>query len=310
MKKLLMVLPVLLATLILSACQPQKYDIVVTLYPQFDMVKAIVGDQDLTYTMILPPGVEAHDFEPTSRQVIQINQAKLFLYTSIELETWAQDIIDSDVIAVDLEVLTEEIHEAAHPDEPHEEHDHDHEHDVHYWVSVHTQVHMVEAVLQSIIQIDPENADIYTANAETLKNELKAIRTQFLSINNPESRPIYFVGHNVFSSLNEEFGLNIVSLTESFSPDADPTSAQISQMIEAIRTAGADYVYYDPFESMTVVNTIKSDLKSAYNYDIVLLPLHSMHNVTKDQYKAKTTLLELWTENYNNISLTFTDEVL
>jgi zinc transport system substrate-binding protein len=312
MKKIFIVLPALLATLLLSACQTKTYDIVVTLYPQYDMVRAIVGDQDLTYTMILPPGVEAHDFEPTSKQVIQINQAKLFIYTSIELETWALDILDSDVIAVDLEALTEEIHDAAHPGETHDEddHDHDHEHDVHYWVSVHTQVHMVEAVLQSIIQIDPDNEAIYTANAEVLKNQLKAIHTAFLTIENPSSRPIYFIGHNVFSELNEEFDLNIISLTESFSPDADPTSAQIAQMIQAIRESGVNYVYYDPFESMSVANTIKNDLKTAYNYDIVLMPLHSMHNVSKDQFKAKTTLIELWTENLNNIKLNYADGVL
>jgi zinc transport system substrate-binding protein len=312
MKKIFIVLPALLATLLLSACQTKTYDIVVTLYPQYDMVRAIVGDQDLTYTMILPPGVEAHDFEPTSKQVIQINQAKLFIYTSIELETWALDILDSDVIAVDLEALTEEIHDAAHPGETHDEddHDHDHEHDVHYWVSVHTQVHMVEAVLQSIIQIDPDNEAIYTANAEVLKNQLKAIHTAFLTIENPSSRPIYFIGHNVFSALNEEFDLNIISLTESFSPDADPTSAQIAQMIQAIRESGVNYVYYDPFESMSVANTIKNDLKTAYNYDIVLMPLHSMHNVSKDQFKAKTTLIELWTENLNNIKLNYADGVL
>lgn len=312
MKKLFIVLPALLATLILSACQTKTYDIVVTLYPQYDMVRAIVGDQDLTYTMILPPGVEAHDFEPTSKQVIQINQAKLFIYTSIELETWALDIIDSNVLAIDLEALTEEIHEAAHPGETHEEHDHDHDHDhdVHYWVSVHTQVHMVQAVLQSIIEIDSDHAEIYTANAQVLIDQLKAIRTQFKTIENPASRPIYFIGHNVFSSLNEEFGFNIISLTESFSPDADPTSAQIAQMINAIKSASAKYVYYDPFESMSVANTIKNDLKSAHNYDIVLMPLHSMHNVSKDQFKQKTTLVQLWTENYNNIKLTYTDGVL
>ena len=83
MKKVLIVLPVLMAALILSACQTKTYDIVVTLYPQYDMVRTIVGDKDLTYTMILPPGVEAHDFEPTSRQVIQINQSKLFIYTRL-----------------------------------------------------------------------------------------------------------------------------------------------------------------------------------------------------------------------------------
>ncbi|MCU0104558.1 metal ABC transporter substrate-binding protein [Acholeplasma vituli] len=303
MKKVLIVFPLLLTTLILSACQTKTYDIVVTLYPQYDMVRTIVGDQDLTYTMILPPGVEAHDFEPTSRQVIQINQAKLFIFTSPKLETWALDVVDSDVIVVDLEAETEAKHDAAHPGEHLD--DHEHGHDVHYWVSPHTQIHMVDAILDHIIEIDPEHATYYTENANTLKEALGELHIEINSIENASSKPIFFLGHNVFSSLNEEYSLNIVSLTDSFSPDADPTSAQIALMISEIKTNQAKYVYFDPFESESIAKTIQSDLKSAYNYEVTLVPLHSMHNISKDQYKSNTTLLQLWEENLTNIKLTF-----
>lgn len=305
MKKFLIVLPVLLAALILSACKTKTYDIVVTLYPQYDMVRTIVGDKDLTYTMILPPGVEAHDFEPTSRQVIQINQAKLFIYTSPELETWAKDVVDSDVIVVDLEAQTEAKIELSHPDAHDHEHDEGETHDVHYWVSLDTQIHMVEAILDNIIAIDSKNADYYSDNANTLIEALEDLHTRMSSIANPASKPIYFLGHNVFSSLNEEFSFNIISLTDSFSPDADPTSIQISQMISEIKSNQAKYVYFDPFESESIAKTIQSDLKSAYGYEITLVPLHSMHNISKDQYKSNTTLLELWEENLTNIRFTF-----
>lgn len=306
MRKALAVLTTMVSVVILSACNNQKYDIVTSLYPQYDMVRTIVGDKDLTYTLLLPPGVEAHGFEPTPKQTGLIQSSKLFIYTSKELELWAINTTNKGKV-VDLEVLTEETHEAAHGTEEHDhedEHDHDHAetHDVHYWVSLHQQIHMVEAILPLIIELDSKNEAYYTENANQLISDIQALRASFNTLENKE-RPIYFIGHNVFSSLNEEYGLNIQSLTDSFSPDSDPTIEQIGSMIDAIKASESSFVYFDPFENDALAKTIKSDLKSKYGIDIELRPLESMHNVSKEQYKAKTSLLELWQINYNNIVL-------
>ena len=302
MKKLFIVLPVLLMTLLLSACQTKTYDIVVTMYPQYEMVKQIVGDKDLSYTMLLAPGVEAHDFEPTSKQIGLIQSSDLFIYTSDELETWAPVLTNKGQV-VNLEVLTESVHEDSHPEASPDEHEH--EHDVHYWVSVHTQIHMVEAILSLIIELDSSNQAYYEANAATLKNQFLAIKTEFETLMLEPVKPIYFIGHNVFSSLNEEFGLSIISLTDSYSPESDPTSVEIGQMINDILGSQSTHVYYDPFENDAVAKTIQSDLKSAHNYDIILVPLHSMHNLSKEQFDDGIDLLDLWTENLANIKLTY-----
>lgn len=303
MKKLFFLIPMLLSTLLLSACQTKTYDIVVTLYPQYDMVREIVGDQNLTYTMILPPGVEIHDYEPTSRQVIQINQAQLFIYTSDELETWAIDIIDGDVVIMNLEMHVTDLHDEHSEPAPINE-----VHDVHYWVSVDNQVHMVEAILDAIITLDPENSAIYHENADAYLSKLMTVGDALLTLSNKPSQPIYFIGHNIFSALNEEFGLDIISLTDSYSPDADPTSTQLSHMMTAIMASESKYVYYDPFESITIAKTIQNDLKSSFGYDVALLPLHSLHNVSKTQFNDKVSIYELWMENFQNIRLTIETE--
>ena len=302
MKKFFIVLPLFLFTLLLSGCQTKTYDIVVTMFPQYDMVKQIVGDKDLSYTMLLSPGVEAHDFEPTSKQIGLIQSSDLFIYTSDELEIWAPVLTNKGQV-VNLEVLTESVHEASHPEVLPDEHDH--EHDVHYWVSVHTQIHMVEAILSLIIELDASNQAYYEANAAILKNQLLAIKTEFEALSVKPVKPIYFIGHNVFSSLNEEFGLSIISLTDSYSPESDPTSVEIGQMINDILSSQSTHVYYDPFENDAVAKTIQSDLKSAHNYDIILVPLHSMHNLSKAQFDDGIDLLDLWTENLANIKLTY-----
>lgn len=301
MKKIFILTPLLLITLLINGCQTKTYDIVLTLYPQYDMVRTIVGESDLTYTMILPPGVEAHDYEPTSKQVIQINQSKLFIYTSDELETWAKDIIESDVNVLNLETKVSDLHDHGHEEETHEGEE---VHDVHYWVSIDNEVHMVEAILEAIILLDPTNSETYQSNAQSYLDQLMTIEDALLTLSVMNQKTIYFIGHNIFSALNEEFGFNILSLTDSYSPDADPTSAQLSQMMDDIMASGSNYVYYDPFESITLANTIKNDLKTSYNYEVTLLPLHSLHNVSKTQFNDQTSLYELWMENYQNIRLT------
>lgn len=301
MKKLFILIPLLWSILLLSACQTKTYDIVVTLFPQYDMVRTIVGDKNLTYTMILAPGVEAHGFEPTSKQVGLIQQSKLFIYTSEELETWAPKMKNNGLV-INLELLTQSAFENAHPSDDLETHA-NHNHDVHYWVSIHQQIHMVEAILSLIIELDSDNQSYYEANALVLKNKLYDLKEQFLGLSNLDN-PIFFIGHNVFSSLNEEFGLNIISLTDSYSPKSDPTSAQIGQMIADIKQSNAAYVYIDPFENYSIAKTIQSDLKSSYNYDVNIRPLHSMHNISKDQFQRQFTLIDLWQENFMSIELT------
>ena len=63
----------------------EKVTVVSTLFPQYDFVKAIGGEY-VDATLILPPGIEAHSYEPTPKEVIEILASDLFLYTNAAME--------------------------------------------------------------------------------------------------------------------------------------------------------------------------------------------------------------------------------
>ena len=74
-KKLLLLLPFLL----LAGCKArEKPDIVVTSFVSYDAVTNIVGDK-LKVKNIVPWGSELHDFEPTPRDIEDINNAIICL---------------------------------------------------------------------------------------------------------------------------------------------------------------------------------------------------------------------------------------
>lgn len=92
-----------------SGCNIGKYAnldgdkplVVTTLFPQYDFARQLVKDK-AEVVLLLSPGVESHDFEPTPSDIILINKADLFIYTGDEMEPWVAKILDS----IDNEELT------------------------------------------------------------------------------------------------------------------------------------------------------------------------------------------------------------
>ncbi|MDA3833079.1 MAG: metal ABC transporter substrate-binding protein, partial [Spirochaetales bacterium] len=96
---------VLMSVLVFKAtAQEQKLQVVASIFPGYDFAREVGGDR-LQLTQLLPPGVEAHGFSPTPRDIIRLNQAALFLYTGSQMEPRVEKLlrsIDSGVRVVDL----------------------------------------------------------------------------------------------------------------------------------------------------------------------------------------------------------------
>ncbi len=84
-----------------------------TLFPLYDFAKNI-GKTKVEVSLLLPPGIEAHSFEPKPSDLVKVNEADVFIYTGKFMEPWAQDIIKSvtnkNLIIVDASKGTKMIH--------------------------------------------------------------------------------------------------------------------------------------------------------------------------------------------------------
>ncbi|MDO5095124.1 MAG: metal ABC transporter substrate-binding protein [Peptostreptococcaceae bacterium] len=106
--------------------------VVTTIFPPYDFTKQIAKDK-ATVSMLLPPGSESHSFEPSPQDIINIEQADLFIYNGGDSDHWVDEILESmgdkapDTLKMMdiVNLLEEEVIEGM---EPHD-HDHDHGHD-------------------------------------------------------------------------------------------------------------------------------------------------------------------------------------
>ena len=100
MKKTLTIILLLCLCLGCCACGEQAaesaetgLEIVTTVFPAYDFARQIAGER-AQVTLLVPPGAEAHSFEPTAQDMIRVQNAALFVYNGGESEAWVEELLE------------------------------------------------------------------------------------------------------------------------------------------------------------------------------------------------------------------------
>ena len=72
----------------------EKLSVVTTIFPQYDFVREIAGEQ-VNLKMLLKPGEETHSYEPTPQDIIAIQECDVFIYVGGENDEWVEEILES-----------------------------------------------------------------------------------------------------------------------------------------------------------------------------------------------------------------------
>ncbi len=309
----------LMAFLCFVACGDKSKDdnkitIVTTLFPQYDFARQMVGGK-CEVKLLLTPGTEAHSYEPTPQDIIDINDAELFIYTGDAMEAWARTILDG-IDNKELKVLdmSNEIelletgdaeHEHSHEghEEEHEEHEdevfgHAHSHDIdpHFFTSPKNAIVMMNNILEAIIDIDSENEEYYRQNCESYVNELKKVDERLHEIvHKAQTDTIYFGGKFALLYFVNEYELSYVSPFDSCSHEAEANPKDIVDIIECMKEHGATTVFYEELTDPKVANIIADEV------DGKALLLHSCHNVSKEDIENNVTYVDLMNQNADNL---------
>ena len=142
MKRMLLYL--LCTALLLCGCGQQpvssapddgRPSIVVTVFPAYDFASSVAGEY-ANVTMLLPPGMESHSYEPTPADILAVQNCDLFIYLGGESDAWVDTILSAIepqgkiLRMVDCVDLLEEAHvEGMQMDPGHSHEGHDHSED-------------------------------------------------------------------------------------------------------------------------------------------------------------------------------------
>ncbi len=286
---------------------PRGLVVVTTLFPLYDFAKQVGGDK-ARVILLLPPGVEAHSFEPKPADMIHINSAGLFLYTGRYMEPWVEPMLKSldnkgltivevsDGIA--LRKNTGEGEKAdRHASDDQEEGHHHGGYDPHIWLDFANAGKMIDNIVAGFTKADPRNRELYIRNGSAYKNRLMKLDEEFRDgLSGCRTRVLIHGGHFAFGYLAARYNLQYVSAYEG-SPNAEPTPGRIIQLEKLIGEKGAKHVFYEELISPRVADIL------ARETGVTLLKLHGAHNISRDDFTRGITFIELMEENLRSLKV-------
>lgn len=292
----------LILTLLLGLTACAELNIVCSIFPQYDFARFIAGDR-ANVSQLLPPGIDSHEYEASPRDILALDRADLFIYTDEELEQWVKNVKGSlshvtlvrCADGIDLEELNEqweEAHEDAHEEE---HHGHEHAYDAHIWLDPTLAMVMAQNIANALCELDPEGAEIYTANLSVLLDELAALDSEFTALfSGRHDAVLYFGGKFAYSHFLRHYGLEFVSAYSGCSDDGEPSVRDIVHILRDIRSTGAQVIFTDELSSGEIAGTIAAEA------GIEVLLFHTCHNLSAQD--SGKTYFDIMRMNLENIS--------
>ena len=277
----------LAAVLVVSGCQPAPPSgrplVVATIYPLWDFSRQVAGDRAEVVSLV-PPGVEPHDWEPSPRDVSQVQRATVLVHTGTTVDAWAQKLLvdsksRSTVVDVSrgLSVLTRG--GATDP---------------HVWLDPALARAQVQAIAAGLGQADPAGQAIYDENAKRFNARLEALDQAFAAGLTDCARREIVTSHAAFAYLARRYRLVQVPLM-GLAPEAEPSPADGAAIVKAARAVKVTHIFFEPLVSPRLAETLSREIGATP------LPLNPVEGITKEQAAAGQGYLELMQANLANL---------
>lgn len=291
--------------------QTDKLSIVTTIFPEYDWVREILGEKadNAEITMLLDNGVDLHSYQPTADDIVKISDCDLFIYVGGESDEWVEDALrnaangNMKVINL-LEVLgdsvkTEEIvegmQEEEHEHEDAEEHEHEEEADEHVWLSLKNAKMLVRVISKALQELDPDNKDIYAANADAYVKKLSALDAEYqAAVDAASNKTILFGDRFPFRYLVDDYGLRYYAAFVGCSAETEAGFETISFLAKRVDEWKLPCVLTIEGAQHKIAETVVRNT-TAKNQRV--LTMDSMQSTTSKDVKNGTTYLSVMEKN-------------
>ncbi|WP_312096289.1 metal ABC transporter substrate-binding protein [Niallia sp.] len=302
-KKFKLVSIMLLAVLIIAACgkgendassgaNKEKIQVMTTFYPMYEFTKNIAGDK-ADVKLLIPSNQEPHGWEPTPKDIANVQASDLFIFNSVYMESFVDTIksaVDNkETVFVEaskgitLKEGTEDEHDHESEEENHDheseeadhdheseeedhdheseeaEHEHSHEKDPHVWLSPALAIKEVETITASLIEADPDNKETYQQNSEEYIAKLSTLDQKYQDALSKVEKKEMITQHAAFGYLASEYGLTQVPIA-GLSPEQEPDAQRLAELKDFAKEHDISVIYFEETASQKVADTLASEI--------------------------------------------------
>ena len=236
----------------------KKFKVVTTFTILQDMAQNVAGDA-AEVVSITKPGAEIHGYEPTPQDIVRASEGDLILYNGMNLELWFEQFIDN-LGEMPSAVLTDgiapmSISEGEYEGKP----------NPHGWMGLDNAIIYVDNIRDALSEHDPEDSEVYAANAETYKQQIRdtvgPLRDRIMAL--PEEDRWLVSCEGAFSYLAKDFGLKELYLWP-INADQTGTPQQVRKVIDGVRDNNIQAVFCESTVNQAPAEQVARETGATY----------------------------------------------
>lgn len=240
---------VILLFLLVSSCNKEKItsdseiNIAVSIPPFADFTKQITGNRANIYTLI-PPGANAHSFEPTPKRLKQIFNADLYFRVGeiFKFENLILNKIGANVNnIVDCSTGISFINNNPH-----------------YWLSPKNVKLITQNIMDYLVEAYPQHKKYFTNNRNRFISKINSLDTIIINNLKNINQRVLFVYHPAWTYLADHYNLEQLVIEQD---GKSPNAKDLFTLIKLAKSKGVRCVFFDPHFNEGAVETLAQTLK-------------------------------------------------
>ena len=239
-----------------------KLQAISSFYPLYEFSQQ-VGQDKVDVQLLVPEGVEPHDWEPTIQDVQQMQKSDLIIVNGFGFENWVESLEEMNYQGIVVDTSKGII-----------KNDHDKNlillnKDPHIWLNPILAKTQVQSIADAFSKSDPKNHKFYQKNAQSYMIELDRLDSKIrndLSVCNQD----FIAFHDAFSYFAYEYNLHQHTIISSNDPHAEPTAKTLENIINTARELEIKIIFTEDTVDPRVSNVIANEISGKI---LVLSPL-------------------------------------
>jgi zinc transport system substrate-binding protein len=277
-----------------------------TIYPLEDFTKKI-GGKYVHVKSIYPAGIDAHDYEPSSKQVVDIAKSDLFIYNGAGMESFAEKLnetLKSENVTV-LEATKnvplkkfkgteEETDSAGHQDEHHDK-------DPHVWLDPTLAKIEANNIKDNLVALQPTHKKYFENNFNELSKKFDDLDHQLVNMSKNAKRKDIVVSHAAYGYWEYHYGIHQLSIA-GLSASNEPSQKQLKDIVDFVNKNHVKYILFETFATPKVAQVVEQETGAK------ILRLNHLATVSKEDLSSGKDYFSLMQENIDILNKALNDK--
>ncbi|MBK1811384.1 zinc ABC transporter substrate-binding protein [Clostridium sp. YIM B02505] len=238
-----------------------KLKVTVSINPLKEFAEAI-GKDKIDVNVMVPEGMEPHDFEPKSKDLVELNKASIFVYNGFGMEEWLDKVEDTieDKNKIQLIDSSKGIEQIKT----------DGKVDPHIWLSLKNAETQSYNIKEALVKADSKNKDFYEKNYKEFTDKLEKLYGDNKIKFNELKTKDFVTGHEAFGYLCRDFGLTQMSVEDVFA-EGEITPQKLKDLVEFCKANNIKTIFSEqlasPKVSQTLANEVGAKIETIYTIE-------------------------------------------